>query len=153
MQNSDTQWIAKLKLNSGFHDPDQQELLEYALSSQSSVPIGREAPCGILTDSRYAAVSRVHVEIRRIQTATSCQWQLVDRNATNGTYLNGESLQRGECRVMQSGDRIRLSKDGPEFLFEYQVITAGISIAPVISTQDSPIPVASFGDVSAAPNS
>lgn len=52
-------------------------------------------------------VSRKHAEIvRKEEGALS----LVDRNAQNGTYLNGNRLIANQPRVLRDGDEIRLGK-------------------------------------------
>lgn len=128
MPASESSWIAKLTFLSGFHTPDKPDLAEYLLTT--IVRIGREIPCEILTDAGYVSVSRLHIAICPTQSDSLIQWELWDNNATNGTYLNGERLQPSDRRILQSGDRIQLSKDGPEFQFECQRVAVETLVAP-----------------------
>jgi WD40 repeat protein len=87
------------------------------LSTTHKVLIGREADCQIVVDSnKYSAVSRRHAEIELISGSLQPFWQICDLNTANGTYINGQRLQG--CHRLQTGDRIMLSNNGPEYLFE-----------------------------------
>lgn len=91
----------------------------YLLSAVEETILGRESSCQIAVDSaRYPTVSRQHAKVQPVEAEGAIQWQICDLGAANGTYRNGKRLQG--CQILQSGDRIMLSKDGPEFIFERQ---------------------------------
>jgi RsiW-degrading membrane proteinase PrsW (M82 family) len=81
--------------------------------------VGREPKmCQLVLDSaRYGEVSRQHARfVVNNGTNGSAQWQICDLNSANGTYLN-QQLMTG-CKFLESGDRIRLGRNGPEFIVE-----------------------------------
>jgi WD40 repeat protein len=119
-----TKWSAQLKTC----DPDRTT--ENSTNSRSlplagEVIVGREPDCFIVFDvSLYPMVSRRHFKIVAIENDSEITWQISDLNSANGTYVNGQRLQ--DLQILQSGDRIMLSKDGPEFLFECEVVSVSI---------------------------
>lgn len=85
------------------------------------VKIGRSPDCQIKFDShQYRGVSRLHVTLRPVSThqvyEQDLQWQICDQGSANGTYVNGQKLTG--CRVLNPGDQIILSQNGPQFVFE-----------------------------------
>ena len=80
--------------------------------------IGRDPEANIRLDSyRDGTVSRHHARI--IAHATGTIWlELVDRESSNGTFLNTRWL-RGRIALVP-GDRIRLGVGGPELEFDIQ---------------------------------
>ncbi|WP_088241644.1 PrsW family glutamic-type intramembrane protease [Calothrix rhizosoleniae] len=93
----------------------------YPLLPTQDMVIGRDPSCEIILDAMmYRMVSRRHAIFRPLSTSPDgiINWVLYDLNSANGTYLNGQRLQGSQ--ELQSGDRIRLGHDGPEFLFEYE---------------------------------
>jgi RsiW-degrading membrane proteinase PrsW (M82 family) len=108
----------------------------YSLSTPATVLIGRDPRCQIILDSQtFSGVSRQHVEVSPSQTALS-GWQVCDLNSANGTYINGRRVYG--CSDLQWGDRIMLSQDGPQFIFELRSAAASTSSLPV-----SPLPAVS----------
>lgn len=108
------------QLSSG--DPANSNLLVHFLSIDEVIAIGRDPRCQIVVDPlRFASVSRRHVEVRpgESQVGEQPSWWICDLNSSNGTYLNGRRLQG--CQLLQSGDRVSLGNDGPEYIFEYLV--------------------------------
>lgn len=88
----------------------------YSLASPNTVLIGRDPRCQIILDSQmFSGVSRQHVQISPSQTAFS-GWQVCDLNSANGTYVNSRRVYG--CQDLQWGDRVTLSQDGPQFIFE-----------------------------------
>lgn len=90
--------------------------------------VGREPKmCQLVLDSaQYGEVSRQHARFMVIHTTNgSAQWQLCDLNSANGTYLNHQ-LMTG-CRLLKAGDRIRLGRNGPEFIVEISAVEPGIA--------------------------
>jgi RsiW-degrading membrane proteinase PrsW (M82 family) len=94
------------------------------LSMTELVRIGRDPRCQVVLDTRsYAGVSRWHVEIRPAadwQLDEIPTWWICDLNSANGTYINGQRLHG--CQILCPGDRITLSQNGPEFVFECQML-------------------------------
>jgi pSer/pThr/pTyr-binding forkhead associated (FHA) protein len=73
------------------------------------VTIGRGAPDQATPDidlEQDDSVSRQHAEIRW----TGNRLSLVDKNSTNGTWLNGEKLTPGQPRWLKDGDRIAVGR-------------------------------------------
>ncbi|MBE9011964.1 PrsW family intramembrane metalloprotease [Pseudanabaenaceae cyanobacterium LEGE 13415] len=102
-------------------NPSEPKLLVHPLSIEDVTAIGRDPRCQIVIDPLlFASVSRRHAEVRPCDPSEESDrpcWWICDLNSSNGTYLNGQRL-RG-CRILQSGDRVTLGNDGPEFIFEY----------------------------------
>ncbi|ELS33035.1 MULTISPECIES: PrsW family glutamic-type intramembrane protease [Pseudanabaena] len=101
---------------------DRDEIV--ATLGDRSVTLGRDPSCEVAIDINiYGAVSRRHAEIRAI-FAESRQdsrprvegWEIYDLDSANGTFINNRRLYG--CCPLQHGDRIQLTKDGPQFLFE-----------------------------------
>ncbi|MDJ0796470.1 MAG: PrsW family glutamic-type intramembrane protease [Calothrix sp. MO_167.B12] len=98
----------------------------YPLLPTQDMVIGRDPSCEIILDAMmYRMVSRRHATFRPLSTSPdgAINWVLHDLNSANGTYLNGQRLQGSQ--ELQPGDRIRLGHDGPEFLFEYELVSSG----------------------------
>jgi pSer/pThr/pTyr-binding forkhead associated (FHA) protein len=122
-QNPETKWLPTLTLNAPFSSAGKQGSSRYSLSPTEVVVIGREPECQIVIDSsQYTAVSRRHAEVRPLATKLQPAWQICDLNSANGTYVNGKRLEG--CQLLRSGDRIMLGKDGPEFIFEFKIVSA-----------------------------
>ena len=89
----------------------------HPLSETQEIVIGRDPSCQISLDSlAFGMVSRRHVSIRPLASSTLPQWEICDLNSANGTYINGRPLKG--CQTLESGDRIILGQNGPEFIFE-----------------------------------
>ncbi|WP_204153053.1 PrsW family glutamic-type intramembrane protease [Leptolyngbya sp. CCY15150] len=102
-------------------------ILRHLNTGQSSDPVytlspdftvGREPKlCQLVLDSaRYGEVSRQHLKFQAIADVDGAAWQACDLNSANGTYINQQPLVG--CQTLQTGDRIRLGRNGPEFIFE-----------------------------------
>jgi RsiW-degrading membrane proteinase PrsW (M82 family) len=95
---------------------------QYQIDSSQVIIIGRASTCQIvLPTNQYQGVSSQHLEIRPLALQSpngQPRWQVCDKQSTNGTYVNGQRLQN--CQALQAGDRIKLGKNGPEFIFEVQ---------------------------------
>ncbi|MER3434289.1 MAG: PrsW family intramembrane metalloprotease [Leptolyngbya sp. ERB_1_1] len=126
--------------------PSDPKLLVHSLSIDEVTAIGRDPRCQIVIDPlRFASVSRRHAEVRPIECSAGERpsWWVCDLNSSNGTYLNGRRLQG--CQVLQSGDRVTLGSDGPEYIFEYLVefdrevvsVIDQDEIAPALNPTDS----------------
>ncbi len=110
----------------------------YSLAATSEVVIGREpTTCQIVLDSNlYSTVSRRHASIKPSRTPDGkISYLLCDNNSANGTYLNGSRLQG--CQELHPGDRIIFGTNGPEFIFECQLVTPPIT-PPIVSPVFSP---------------
>jgi S1-C subfamily serine protease len=77
---------------------------------QSTIAIGRHPSCDLRFDAtRDLDVSTHHAEIR----LTDGQYTLVDSQSTNGTFVNGKRLPRGETLAIAEGDVIGFGARGP----------------------------------------
>ncbi len=95
----------------------------YSLLASKDAVIGRDPNCQVIFDAmNYRMVSRRHAVVRPISSSADAffSWVISDLNSANGTYLNGKRLQG--TQELQPGDRITLGYDGPELLFEYELI-------------------------------
>ncbi len=95
----------------------------YLLPTSKDAVIGRDPNCQVVFDAMmYRMVSRRHAVVRPISSTADARysWVICDLNSANGTYLNGKRLQG--TQELQPGDRITLGYDGPELLFEYELI-------------------------------
>ena len=111
----------------------------YSLLPGKEMVIGRDPICQIVLDAMiYRMVSRRHAVVRPLSLATNsgCSWVICDLNSANGTFLNGEHLKG--CQELHLGDRISIGADGPQFIFEYEVIAQktiiNVSKATVLSS-------------------
>lgn len=100
-----------------------QGQIRHSLSANQEVVLGRDPGCEIVLDETlYSGVSRRHAKISPINGSQAQGalpiWEICDSSA-NGTYVNGKRLHG--CQTLQKGDRIRLDRNGPEFIFEYQI--------------------------------
>lgn len=116
----------------------------YSLSETSEMLIGRTADCQVMIDSNlYGGVSRRHAVIRPSNSRTpqgAAVWQICDLNSANGTYINGHRIQG--CQTLNVGDRVMLSHNGPEFLFEHRTTQLADQFAATRSpASPSPPPV------------
>ena len=112
----------------------------HPLSTSQPIAIGSDRNCQIfLNSSHYPGISSRHVEIRPLMSQPSRSpplWQLCDLGSANGTYVNNQRLQG--CRTLQTGDRISLGQQGPEFIFECQASHTRPTVRPLnIPSDDS----------------
>lgn len=90
---------------------------KHQLSEIMEMAIGRDQSCQIALESiAYGMVSRRHATVRPLTKGNFLRWEICDLNSANGTYVNGTRLQ--SCQILESGDRISLGLDGPQFIFE-----------------------------------
>jgi membrane-bound lytic murein transglycosylase D len=75
---------------------------------QDTFTVGRSDECSIKIDS--GVVSRVHIEILKEENT----WWIVDKFSSNGTFLNGNKIDRVELKNSIS---LELGSDGPILLF------------------------------------
>ncbi|WP_219888941.1 FHA domain-containing protein, partial [Chroococcidiopsis cubana] len=111
-----------------------REQPRYFLSPDEEIVIGRSPDCQIALDpKRYTTVSRYHAKLRW-QKSSEPVWEVCNLSSTNGTYINGKQIGE-EWRRLQSGDRITLSWEGAEFLFECQALPATVLVKAPTSAQ------------------
>ena len=94
---------------------------EYSLSTHAPTTLGRDRTCQIFLDpQQHQGVSRQHLEVRFLPSPTpggQGTWKIRDLGSSNGTSVNGVAIH-GE-HTLKSSDRIKLGRNGPEFVFEY----------------------------------
>ncbi|MFM7888222.1 MAG: PrsW family glutamic-type intramembrane protease [Pseudanabaena sp.] len=109
--------IAFLKEISADYHLDQAKIV--ATLSDQIVILGRDPSCDIAIDiNLYRAVSRRHAKICPIASKNFQGWEICDLDSANGTFINQQRLYG--CYALQHGDRIQLTKDGPQFIFELE---------------------------------
>jgi len=90
---------------------------------KSTITIGRHPDCDLRFDAtRDLDVSTNHAEIRAANDA----YTLVDAQSTNGTFVNGKRLPRGEQRVLATDDVIGFGARGPNVS-----VRTGADVLPV----------------------
>ncbi|MDB9539641.1 PrsW family glutamic-type intramembrane protease [Anabaenopsis tanganyikae CS-531] len=112
----------------------------YSLLTSKEAVIGRDPTCQVVLDAMmYRMVSRRHAVVRPLSSSPEHKfsWVICDLNSANGTFLNGKRLS--ECQELHPGDRISLGSDGPEFIFEYDLISQPTVMTNVVK----PLPSAS----------
>ena len=115
----------------------------YSLSATAETAIGRTPDCHVIIDSNlFGGVSRRHAVVRPLSGSQAPNgapiWQLCDLNSANGTYINGQRIQG--CQTLNVGDRIMLSHDGPQFLFEHRATQLGDQFAATAPTSPAAAP-------------
>jgi hypothetical protein len=76
--------------------------------SQRTLRVGRDLGCEIYVAN--SLVSGHHADLVHV----CAEWHLIDRGSTNGTFLNGERVQR---TVLNHNDVVTLGLNGPRFFF------------------------------------
>ena len=92
----------------------------YPISAKTEIILGRDPSCEVIVNSQeYVMVSRRHAMIQAAGKLSNGEpsWEICDLNSSNGTYVNGRRIKG--CQKLTVGDRISLSKNGPEFILEY----------------------------------
>lgn len=120
------------------------------LPIDGEVFIGRDPRCHIVLDSvNYASVSRRHAKITPVPNLDAV-WQICDLESANGTYVNGQRLWG--CRILEEGDHIILSRNGPEFIFGLQPVSAmpepSVALPPSQTQISRPHPVSGHSSIS-----
>jgi WD40 repeat protein len=81
--------------------------------------LGRAVECQIVFEnSLYPTVSTYHARITRVEDGAGSYWQIQDLHSSNGTYINDKRVLAPQ--ILMSGDRVGLSLQGPQFIFQYQ---------------------------------
>lgn len=97
---------------------------QFPLDTFKELPIGRDQSSAIAFDpDQDDLVSRRHALIR-IHKRDKLSFTILDLQSSNGTFLNGERLER-ECELLVE-DRIQLGASGPEFVFDVEPRPAGM---------------------------
>ena len=97
-----TYYILEHKTNSKYHQAGESQKIIV-----DQVEMGRDSSCQVRFDESFETVSRKHAAIVR----DGSNWKLIPLSSTNATLVNGQPVT-GE-RVLNSGDEIRLSSQGP----------------------------------------
>jgi S1-C subfamily serine protease len=94
----------ELRILSGARAGQSQRFLK------STITIGRHPDCDLRFDATHDLdVSTRHAEIH----ATDGVYTLIDAQSTNGTFVNGKRLPRGEARALAEDDVIGFGARGP----------------------------------------
>lgn len=101
-------------------EQDRSEII--AILGDRSITLGRDPTCEIVIDMNlYGSVSRRHAEIRPIfRQQELLGWEICDLRSANGTFVNDRRLDG--CQRLQHGDRLRLTANAPQFVFELESI-------------------------------
>ncbi|MET0030842.1 MAG: FHA domain-containing protein, partial [Limnospira maxima] len=119
MSESNLNKCAVIKLCIPGNKKPDHPVFQYDLSAAKEVILGRGKDAHIVVDSlQYTMVSRYHAKIKPVLEGSVELWEIEDLNSVNGTFING--VRMAVNHPLQAGDRIKLSEDGPEFVFEYQ---------------------------------
>ena len=97
-----TYYILEHKTNSKYHHAGESQKIIV-----DQIELGRDSSCQVRFDEAFETVSRKHAAIVR----EGENWKLVPLSSTNATLVNGMPIQ-GD-RILNSGDEIRLSSQGP----------------------------------------
>ena len=97
-----TYYILEHKTNSKYHQAGESQKIIV-----DQVEMGRDSSCQVRFDEAFETVSRRHAAIVR----DGQNWKLIPLSSTNATFVNGQPIS-GE-RILNSGDEIRLSSQGP----------------------------------------
>jgi pSer/pThr/pTyr-binding forkhead associated (FHA) protein len=126
---------AALVLQAASTGTDGLQQNPYELPVNQKVVIGRDdSQCQICLPNQYAWVSGCHAEIQSVLNSEADRtrpiWEICDLNSRNGTYINGQRLEK--CQALQIGDRITLGSEeptekSPELIFECQSGDADVS--------------------------
>lgn len=117
-------WLTRL-------DPQNYQPLEqWCLEEKDLIRIGRNRDLDIVLTETL--VSRVHLELRRLDRADSINYYCVNYG-TNGTFINGVLLSKG---MIHEGDLIQLAQGGPLF----QLTLNPLKLTPPLTVTPSPSP-------------
>lgn len=97
-----TYYILEHKTNSKFHHAGESQKIIV-----DQIEMGRDSSCQVRFDEAFETVSRKHAAI--VRDGANCK--LIPLSNTNATLVNGQPIT-GE-RILNSGDEIRLSSQGP----------------------------------------
>ncbi|MBE9166575.1 FHA domain-containing protein [Pleurocapsales cyanobacterium LEGE 06147] len=126
MQSPDNYWYATLTLCVPFSE-ESRESGQYCLSPTKTTVIGRSPECQVaLNPHKYVTVSRRHAEIELVPSEPEAYWEIRDLGTINGTLVN--EIQITNRHRLESGDRITLGLQGPEFIFECQTLNTTVAI-------------------------
>ena len=97
-----TYYILEHKTNSRYHNVGESQKIIV-----DQVELGRDSSCQVRFDEAFETVSRKHAAIVR----DGANWKLIPLSTTNATLVNGQPITSE--RILNSGDEIRLSSQGP----------------------------------------
>ena len=97
-----TYYILEHKTNSKYHHAGESQKIIV-----DQIELGRDSSCQVRFDEAFETVSRKHAAI--VRDGSNCK--LIPLSNTNATLVNGQPVT-GE-RILNSGDEIRLSSQGP----------------------------------------
>lgn len=115
-----TAFLKQISTNRQNHGQSQASREIVATLGDRSVTLGRDPSCEIAVDINiYGEVSRRHAEIRPIFAKQKFKgWEICDLDSANGTFINDIRLY--SCYPLNHGDLIKLTLEGPEFIFEQE---------------------------------
>lgn len=97
-----TFYILEHKTESKYHHAGESQKIIV-----DQIELGRDSSCQVRFDESFETVSRKHAAIVR----DGNNWKIVPLSSTNATFVNSQPIT-GE-RILNSGDEIKLSSNGP----------------------------------------
>src|SRR5687767_3369784 len=95
--------IANVGAGSGAHGSEHRGANESFDLGQNSILLGRAAENSIVLAEQK--VSRLHAQLNWVDNGLESGWELVDLASSNGTFVNGEKVER---QRIAAGDTIQI---------------------------------------------
>lgn len=101
------------------HQQPTTPVQQWEFRDQSVIRIGRAPDNDVILTNPL--VSRYHLELRRLDSATENSWQLINQG-TNGTFLDGTLVSQS---LLKNGSLVQLARGGPLLKFQLEAEETG----------------------------